>query len=80
MAEDIPDMFEVCDFTDKTYGIRQIRTGMVAGSEGKPLSFKVRAAAWLRCQAMNKQVREVKANQEKLNADLEARFAQEEEA
>ena len=48
MAEDIPDMFEVCDFTDKTYGIRQIRTGMVAGSEGKPLSFKVRAAAWLR--------------------------------
>lgn len=69
------DMFDVVDFTDKTYGIIQVRTGMVAGRDGKPFSFKVRAAAWLKCQDMNKQVREAMANPEKLQADIEARFA-----
>lgn len=72
------DMFEVVDFTDKTYGIRQIRTGMVAGEQGKPLSYKVRAAAWLKCQEMNKKVRAAQANPEQLNADLEARFKENE--
>ncbi len=55
------DMFDVVDFTDKTYGIIQIRTGLIAGEAGKPISFKHRAAAWLKCQEMNKAVAAAKA-------------------
>jgi hypothetical protein len=72
------DMFEVIDFSDKSYGIMQVRTGMVAGANGKPFSYKVRAAAWLKCQEMNEKVRAAKADPERLNAALEAKFKENE--
>jgi len=60
-------MFEVIQFTDKTYGIMQSRTGMMAGSEGKPISFKQPGAAHLKCREMNEAVNAKKDELEKEN-------------
>jgi len=60
-------MFEVVNFTDKTFGIMQSKTGYIAGENGKPISFKQKGAAVLKCQEMNAAVNAKKDELEKEN-------------